>query len=96
MVRHLQKATETRSSIELNLETWLGTLINDQELGAWADCVEGVEIEDCLYGAMIGLALPDTQTGVAISALAKRRFYSAIKRRGDHWKAEGQEPVLLV
>ncbi|WP_206360252.1 hypothetical protein, partial [Pseudomonas viridiflava] len=48
------------------------------------------------YGAMIGLALPDTQTSVAISALAKRRFYSAIKRRGDHWKAEGQEPVLLV
>lgn len=96
MVRHLQKATETRSSIELNLETWLGTLINDQELGAWADCVEGVEIEDCLYGAMIGLALPDTQSGVAISALAKRRFYSAIKRRGDNWKTEGQEPVLLV
>ncbi|WP_185966334.1 type IV secretory system conjugative DNA transfer family protein [Ectopseudomonas mendocina] len=96
MVRHMQKANETRSSIELNLETWLGTLINDQELGSWADCVEGVEIEDCLYGEKIGLALPDSQTGVAISALAKRRFYTAIKRRGDGWKSEGQEPVLLV
>ncbi|WP_223554366.1 TraM recognition domain-containing protein [Pseudomonas sp. BF-R-01] len=96
MTRHMEKANETRSSIELNLETWLGTLINDQELGAWADTVDGVEIEDCLYGAMLGLALPDTQTGVAISALAKRRFYSAIKRRGDGWKAEGQQPVLLV
>ena len=96
MVRHMQKANETRSSIELNLETWLGTLINDQELGSWADCVDGVEIEDCLYGEKIGLALPDSQTGVAISALAKRRFYTAIKRRGDGWKSEGQEPVLLV
>lgn len=96
MTRHMEKANETRSSIELNLETWLGTLINDQELGAWADTVEGVEIEDCLYGAMLGLALPDSQTGVAISALAKRRFYSSIKRRGDGWKAEGQVPVLLV
>jgi Cdc6-like AAA superfamily ATPase len=96
MVRHIEKADETRSSIELNLETWLGTLINDQDLGAWADTEEGIEIEDCLYGAMLGLALPDTQTGVAISALAKRRFYSAIKRRGDGWKADGQTAVLLV
>lgn len=96
MVRHMQKAIETRSSIELNLETWLGTLINDQELGSWADCVDGVEIEDCLYGAKIGLALPDSQTGVAISTLAKRRFFSAIKRRDDDWKDEGQEPALLV
>src|SRR5699024_8262830 len=63
MVRHMQKANETRSSIELNLETWLGTLINDEELGSWADCVEGVEIEDCLYGEKVGLALPDSQTG---------------------------------
>ncbi|OZB32513.1 MAG: hypothetical protein B7X51_06670 [Pseudomonas sp. 34-62-33] len=92
MVRHMQKAIETRSSIELNLETWLGTLINDQELGSWADCVDGVEIEDCLYGAKIGLALPDSQTGVAISTLAKRRFFSAIKRRDR----DGQEPIQLV
>jgi len=96
MVRHLQKANETRSSIELNLETWLSTLINDEELGSWAECVEGVEIEDCLYGAKIGLALPDSQAGVAISALIKRRFYSAIKDRGDGWVDEGQVPVLLV
>lgn len=96
MVRHMQKAIETRSSIELNLETWLGTLINDEELGSWANCVDGVEIEDCLYGAKIGLALPDSQTGVAISALAKRRFFSAIKRRDDDWKEEDQEPELVL
>lgn len=96
MTRHMQKAIETRSSIELNLETWLSTLINDEQLGAWADTVEGVEIEDCLHGAMLGLALPDTQTGIAISALAKRRFYKAINARGDEWRAKGQQPVLLV
>lgn len=96
MYRHLEKAQETRTSIELNLETWLGTIINDQVLGPWADIEHGVQIEDCLYGAMMGLALPDTQSGVAFSALAKRRFLRAIEERDDGWKNEGQSSVLLV
>lgn len=96
MYRHLEKAQETRSSIELNLETWLGTLINDQVLGAWAEIEHGVQVEDCLYGAMMGIALPDTQSGVAFSALAKRRFLRAIEERGDGWRKEGQSSVVLV
>ncbi len=96
MYRHLEKAQETRSSIELNLETWLGTLINDQVLGAWADIEHGAQVEDCLYGAMLGIALPDTQSGVAFSAMAKRRFFRAIEDRGDAWSKEGQSSVVLV
>lgn len=90
----------TRNSILQNANVWLGTLVNSSALSAWADCEEGVEIEDALYGRKIGLLLPEFRyghAGVVISNFAKRRFYSAVKRRGKSWKTgEGTRAMLVI
>lgn len=89
----------TRNSILQNANVWLGTLVNSSVLSEWADCEEGVEIEDVLYGQKLGLLLPDFmygRAGTVISNLAKRRFYEAIKLRGESWKTGDGTRALLV
>jgi hypothetical protein len=92
---------ETANSIRQNASVWLGVLVNNGMLDGWAENDEGVQIEDALAGARIGLLLPEFQfgqAGAAISLLAKERFYGAIKRRGEGWKSgkDGQTRVLMV
>lgn len=89
----------TRNSILQNANVWLGTLVNSSALAEWADCEEGVSIEDVLYGQKIGLLLPEFKfgrAGAVISNLAKRRFYESVKRRGEAWKNGDGTRVLLV
>lgn len=89
----------TRNSILQNANVWLGTLVNSSALAQWADCDTGVSIEDVLYGKKIGLLLPEFKfgrAGAVISNLAKRRFYEAVKRRGESWKNGDGTRVLLV
>lgn len=89
----------TKNSILQNANVWLGTLVNSSALAEWADCEEGVEIEDALYGRKLGLLLPEFKfgrAGAVISNLAKRRFYEAVKRRGESWKNGDGTRVLLV
>jgi len=73
--------------------------VNSSALAQWADCDTGVSIEDVLYGKKIGLLLPEFKfgrAGAVISNLAKRRFYEAVKRRGESWKNGDGTRVLLV
>lgn len=52
-----------------------------------------------MYGKKIGLLLPEFKfgrAGAVISNLAKRRFYEAVKRRGESWKNGDGTRVLLV
>lgn len=89
----------TRNSILQNANVWLGTLVNSSALAVWADADSGVPIEDTLDGARIGLLLPEFKFGKAgavISNFAKRRFYEAVKRRGESWKTGSGTRVLLV
>lgn len=92
---------ETANSIRQNASVWLGVLVNSADFADWADNDQGVQIEDALAGARLGLLLPEFkfgQAGAAISLLAKERFYGAIKRRGEGWKKgiDGQTRVLMV
>ena len=90
----------TRNSILQNANVWLGTLVNSSALAKWADCDTGVAIEDVLYGEKIGLLLPEFKfgrAGAVISNLAKRRFYEAVKLRGEAWKnGDGTRALLVV
>jgi len=93
------EADGPRTSVLSIVSVWLGTLVNNSALADWVDCEEGVEIEDVLNGHKLGLLLPDFKYGTAgtvISNLAKRRFYEAIKIRGESWKTGNGTRALLV
>jgi len=92
---------DTANSIKQNASVWLGLLVNNAQLSAWADAATGVQIEQALHGERIGLLLPEFKFGKAgavITNFAKQRFYSEIKRRGEGWKSEldGHRRVMLV
>jgi len=90
---------KTRGSISGNASLWLSAFVDHALLSAWADADEGVQIEDALDGARIGVLLPEAeygQAGAAVANFAKLRLYRALKMRGDNWKSEGGKPVLLV
>ncbi len=90
---------KTRGSISGNASIWLSAFVDNARLSSWADADGGVQIEDALEGARIGVLLPEAefgQAGAAVANFAKQRLYRALKTRGDAWKAEGGKPVLLV
>jgi len=90
---------KTRGSISGNASLWLSAFVDHALLSAWAEADEGVQIEDALDGARIGVLLPEAefgQAGAAVANFAKQRLYRALKMRGDTWKAEGGKPVMLV
>jgi hypothetical protein len=92
---------ETANSIKSNASVWLSLLVNNSQLSEWADADKGVQIEDTLYGARIGLLLPEFrygQAGAVFAAFAKKRFYQAVKLRGESWKEKDsdQTRVLLI
>ncbi len=70
---------DTANSIKQNASVWLGLLVNNAQLSAWADAATGVQIEQALHGERIGLLLPEFKFGKAgavITNFAKQRFYS--------------------
>ncbi|MFN3234812.1 MAG: type IV secretory system conjugative DNA transfer family protein [Gammaproteobacteria bacterium] len=89
----------TRGSIISVVRTWMLTLIGNQDLNDWVNAPKGAQVEDVLLGKHMGICLPESQFGkggVLISILTMRRLYRAIKNRGDSWKQDGQEAVLLI
>ncbi|HBO7934633.1 TPA: TraM recognition domain-containing protein [Pseudomonas aeruginosa] len=93
------EADGPRTSVLSIVGVWLGTLVNNSALADWVDCEEGVEIEDALYGRNFGLLLPEFRygrAGAVISNFAKRRFYEAVKRRGESWVNGNGTRVMLV
>lgn len=89
----------TRGSILGNVSVWLSTFVDNEKLAAWADATTGVQIEDALGGARIGVLLPEAEygrAGAAVANLCKQRLYRALKLRGDSWKPGRDKRVLLL
>lgn len=54
---------KTRGSISGNASIWLSAFVDNARLSSWADADEGVQIEDALDGARIGVLLPEAEFG---------------------------------
>lgn len=88
-----------KSSILVTVKSWLSPILQNRFLDRWNDCEKGEKVEGVLDGCLIGLSLPEAKYGVAgalVSMLAMRRLYQAAKLRGDSWKAQGGQQVLMV
>lgn len=78
-----------------------GSLIDGVDHGeqAWADTEEGVDIMQVLYGAWLGINLPEGHTSKVITKLIKYRLFKEIglrpKKYGERWQQKsGQVPVM--
>lgn len=92
---------KTLSNITKTAESWISPFINQRDIIRWSSSLnDGVKIETCLDGAKIGIYTPSSlfgRTGTAIQALAKARFYKAIKSRKSNWKEDpNQKSVMLM
>jgi len=98
------KTGEEKDSILSTMNGWLGQFEKDgNKLANWTACEESqINIEDVLYGARYGMALPDTlygPAGLAIQALMKARLYSAVKKREQKGLTRlecGQSKVVIL
>ena len=91
--------SRTKGSILSNASTWVSSLTDHILLSEWANTEKGVSVEDACKGELIGLNLPESkygQAGKIIAAMAKKRFYKAIKNRGDNWKNEKTQKAVLL
>lgn len=88
-----------RDGVLMTVRSWLEPVVGHPLLMKWADCEEGLSLEDTFNGAIIGFDLPEVEYGpggATVTALAKRRFYKAVQARGNDWLARGEQRVLMM
>lgn len=95
-----------RSSFMLNVNDRLlpltrGPYLVDDKGTHWQHLEHGVDVSAALYGAAVGVDLPEIKhgrAGLAITAFVKQRIYAGIKARAEkaNWRAEGHVPVMML
>lgn len=91
----------TLGNVNATVSQWIGPIMSNGRLLAWANCEHGVNPLECLEGRVVGLALPETEfgpAGRAISALIKARVLKGVKARGadKEWRTNRPEQKDLL
>jgi len=95
----------TLGGIKTNFNSWITPLMSHRDLLTWAKTERGVEIEDCLSGALMGINIPYARyarAGQIAQAFLKCRIFAAIRKRADapngDWQKQDPKatPVCMV
>lgn len=93
-------ATETRTSMDFTLDSWLGSMMSNGVVANAAGRSAGVDVPELVCrGKRVGIVLGAAQGigGRVAIAILKSAVLDRLKRRGDNWrKTPGETDVLLM
>ena len=97
----LRKASDTWGGVIMQCNIWFDPFFTDDRIAAWAATDTGIDITKVCEGKRYGIDIPETvygqATAEALNNLVRKRFYSALKARGNNWRnVPGQTRVVMA
>jgi hypothetical protein len=90
---------KNRQTIKAIIRSWLLPVFAQNELAAWMEAEQGIQIEKVLTGAKLGLSLPASHYGCGgalISMLVLKRLYKAITQRSAGWQSHNEQTAVML
>lgn len=97
---------QQRSSFFINVNQRIlpltrGLYLTNSQGVHWKTLEKGLDVGRAMYGASVGVDLPETKhgdAGAVIAALVKQRIYTAVNLRAsdENWRKDGQKDLMLM